>query len=62
MANKTKTNVTLYFQHLGLAAGVGKGLLRALNCDAKLVGDMLPVDIPINLMIAAAWNRVVNQT
>jgi len=43
-------------------AGVGKGLLRALKADPQLVGDMLPVDIPINLMIAAAWNRAMNQT
>lgn len=46
----------------GLVAGVGKGLLRALKADPQLVGDMLPVDIPINLMIAAAWNRAMNQT
>ena len=28
---------------------------RALRFDANLVGDIIPVEYPINLMIAAAW-------
>jgi len=39
----------------GFIAGVSKGFLRALRFDANLVGDIIPVEYPINLMIAAAW-------
>jgi len=39
----------------GFIAGVSKGLLRALRLDQNAVGDIIPVDFPINLMIAAAW-------
>ncbi|KAI9556219.1 hypothetical protein GHT06_018793 [Daphnia sinensis] len=41
----------------GLAAGVIKGLIYTIRGDEKLVADLVPVDIAINLMIAAAWHR-----
>ncbi|KAI9556289.1 hypothetical protein GHT06_018863 [Daphnia sinensis] len=41
----------------GLAAGVSKGLIYTIRGDEKLVADLVPVDIAINLMIAAAWHR-----
>lgn len=44
----------------GLVAGVGKGFMRTVHVNPDLVGDLVPVDIPINLMIAAAWNRTVS--
>lgn len=43
----------------GFIVGVGKGLLRTAITDSNLVGDMIPVDIAINLMIAAAWNSAI---
>jgi len=39
----------------GLLAGAGKGLLRTLHCKRSCVADLVPVDIPINLMCAVAW-------
>jgi len=39
----------------GFIAGVSKGVLRALRLQLNSVGDIIPVDFPINLMIAAAW-------
>ncbi|XP_076039102.1 putative fatty acyl-CoA reductase CG5065 isoform X2 [Oratosquilla oratoria] len=39
----------------GLIVGAGKGMLRTLHCIGDLVADLIPVDIPINLMIVAAW-------
>lgn len=39
----------------GLVSAVGKGLFRTMLCEANYVADMVPVDIVINLMIAAAW-------
>jgi hypothetical protein len=40
---------------VGFIAGVSKGVLRALRLQLNSVGDIIPVDFPINLMIAAAW-------
>jgi len=39
----------------GLFAGAGKGILRTLHCRRDCVADMVPVDIPINVMCAVAW-------
>lgn len=46
----------------GLISGVGKGLLRALKVNSDLVGDLIPVEFPINLMIVAACYRVIKPT
>jgi len=43
----------------GFVVGVGKGLLRTAITNCQLVGDMIPVDIAINLMIAAAWKSAI---
>ena len=40
---------------VGFIAGVSKGVLRALRLQLNSVGDIIPVDFPINLMITAAW-------
>ena len=32
----------------GLVAGVGKGFMRTVNVDPSLIGDLIPVDIPIS--------------
>ena len=40
---------------LGIIAGVGKGFLRVVHSKPELVGDMIPVEFPIHLMIAVAW-------
>ncbi len=45
----------------GLVAGISKGILRVLNSDSNLIGDLVPVDIPINLMIASAWARATQK-
>ncbi|KAF0294751.1 putative fatty acyl-CoA reductase [Amphibalanus amphitrite] len=45
----------------GLIAGSGKGLMRTLLCDEDLVADIVPVDVPINLMITAAWHTAVHR-
>lgn len=46
----------------GLISGVGKGLLRALKVNPDLVGDLIPVEFPINLMIVAACYRAIKPT
>jgi len=39
----------------GIIAAVGKGFFRSMLCHGAKVADLVPVDIVINLMIAAAW-------
>ncbi len=39
----------------GNIAGVGKGFIRVSKIDKHLVTDIIPVDYPINLMIAVGW-------
>jgi len=39
----------------GIVAGAGKGVLRTVYCKRDKIADLVPVDIPINLAIAAAW-------
>lgn len=46
----------------GLISGVGKGLLRALKVNPDMVGDLVPVEFPINLMIVAACYRAIKPT
>ncbi|KZS20143.1 Fatty acyl-CoA reductase 1 [Daphnia magna] len=41
----------------GLVAGVGKGLIQTVKAGEKLIADLVPVDIAINLMIAVAWHK-----
>lgn len=43
--------------NVGLMAGIGKGVIRTLKVDVELVGDLIPVDLAVNLMIAAAWSK-----
>ncbi|KAK7488833.1 hypothetical protein BaRGS_00019968, partial [Batillaria attramentaria] len=43
----------------GMAVAIGKGLLRALKGDKNVVADLIPNDIPINIMITAAWYTAV---
>jgi fatty acyl-CoA reductase len=41
----------------GLYIAVGKGLLRSMIADGRVVADMVPVDLPINMLIAVGWYR-----
>ncbi|KAI9556293.1 hypothetical protein GHT06_018867 [Daphnia sinensis] len=41
----------------GVIAGTGKGLIHVSRGNAKLILDLIPVDIVINLLIAAAWHK-----
>jgi len=41
----------------GLYIAAGKGLLRSMIADGRVVADLVPVDLPINMMIAMGWFR-----
>jgi fatty acyl-CoA reductase len=45
-----------------MIVGIAKGLVRTVRVDSRLVADLIPVDIAINLMIAAAWDRASSYT
>ncbi|CAG9862416.1 unnamed protein product [Phyllotreta striolata] len=40
----------------GVVAGSGVGLLRTLHCDKNSNANIVPVDMCVNSMIAAAWD------
>lgn len=39
----------------GLYIAAGKGILRSVKCEFKAVADIVPVDIPVNMLITVAW-------
>jgi len=45
----------------GLIAGALKGVIRSILCRRDMVADMVPVDIPINLMCAVAWRTATQK-
>lgn len=45
----------------GIVSAVGKGLFRTIMCNEKVIADLVPVDIVINLMITAAWKTGRNR-
>lgn len=54
------------FKHItsfvGLIASGGKGFIRIFKRkNENYVTDLIPVDIPINLMIALAWDVAINK-
>ena len=43
----------------GLYVAAGKGILRSMKGDSLGVADIIPVDIPVNMMITVAWHTAV---
>jgi fatty acyl-CoA reductase len=39
----------------GIVSAVGKGIFHTIMCKEDSIADMVPVDIVINLMVAAGW-------
>ncbi|XP_034234650.1 fatty acyl-CoA reductase wat-like [Thrips palmi] len=46
----------------GVVAGAGVGLIKALYCDSEKLADMVPVDMAINSVLAAAWDIASRDT
>ncbi|XP_030368978.1 putative fatty acyl-CoA reductase CG5065 [Scaptodrosophila lebanonensis] len=46
----------------GLVSALAKGLFRTMMCEKNYVADLVPVDIVINLMIAAAWRTATRKS
>lgn len=49
------------FAFTGLLVGMGKGVLRSLYIKQGIKLDFIPVDVPINLMIVAAYNNAMKK-
>ncbi|XP_002734152.1 fatty acyl-CoA reductase 1-like [Saccoglossus kowalevskii] len=45
----------------GVFIACGKGLLRSMRADPNAVADVVPVDIPVNVMIASAWYTAIKK-
>ncbi|KAK2178517.1 hypothetical protein NP493_540g00009 [Ridgeia piscesae] len=45
----------------GLVIAIGKGLLRVILGNSLGVADVIPVDLAINMMIAAAWHTATER-
>lgn len=46
----------------GVVLGTGIGLLRVWGTDPDQVGDMIPVDMAINMTLAATWEVITKNT
>ncbi|KAL3270479.1 hypothetical protein HHI36_021022 [Cryptolaemus montrouzieri] len=44
----------------GICAAAGSGILRTINCDASVNGNMVPVDMCVNSLIAVAYEVGTN--
>ena len=44
-----------------LFAAMGKGILRTMIGNFNSTADIIPVDIPVNLMIAVAWQTATKK-
>lgn len=44
-----------FYGPTGVIAGAGTGVLRTLRCNPKNVANMVPVDMCVNGIMAAAW-------
>ncbi|XP_064634535.1 fatty acyl-CoA reductase 1-like isoform X2 [Lineus longissimus] len=45
----------------GLGIAMGKGIMQYLFCDEKAVADIVPVDLPVNMLIAIGWYTAVHK-
>lgn len=45
----------------GIVSAVGNGIFRTIICEQDYVVDVVPVDIVINLVIAAAWRTATSK-
>lgn len=45
-----------------LFAAIGKGILRTMIGNQNSTADIIPVDIPVNMMIVAGWYRGARKT
>lgn len=44
----------------GVIVGCGTGVLRTLNCDKKVIANIVPADLTTNAIIASAWKTAVH--
>ena len=47
--------------NISVFSQAGKGILRSMKGDFRAVADIIPVDIPVNMVIASAWYTAVTK-
>ncbi|XP_015271252.1 PREDICTED: fatty acyl-CoA reductase 1-like [Gekko japonicus] len=45
----------------GFLIAAGKGIIRTVKCNLDAVADIIPVDVAINLILAAGWYTAVHR-
>lgn len=40
----------------GIMMEIGRGTIKSIVCDENLLMDLIPVDVVVNTLIAAAWH------
>ncbi|KAL8194485.1 UNVERIFIED_CONTAM: Fatty acyl-CoA reductase 2 [Gekko kuhli] len=45
----------------GFLIAAGKGIIRTMKCNLDAVADIIPVDVAINLILAAGWYTAVHR-
>lgn len=45
----------------GIVSAVGKGIFHTIMCNEESIADFIPVDLVINLMVAAAWKTALTK-
>ncbi|XP_071632062.1 putative fatty acyl-CoA reductase CG5065 isoform X2 [Temnothorax longispinosus] len=46
----------------GIMTEIGRGTVRSIVCNAKLVVDVVPVDFVVNTLICASWHNAMQRT
>ncbi|XP_077258395.1 putative fatty acyl-CoA reductase CG5065 isoform X2 [Temnothorax americanus] len=46
----------------GIMTEIGRGTVRSIVCNAKLVIDVVPVDFVVNTLICASWHNAMQRT
>ncbi|XP_063220031.1 putative fatty acyl-CoA reductase CG5065 [Bacillus rossius redtenbacheri] len=46
----------------GIIVEIGRGTIRSIVCDQKLVMDVIPVDFVVNTLIAVAWRTATHRS
>lgn len=45
----------------GIMIEISRGTLRSIICDEKCIMDVIPVDVVVNTLIAAAWQTATHR-
>lgn len=47
---------------LGIMMEIGRGTIRSIVCNARMVVDVVPVDYVVDTLICASWHNAIERT